>query len=359
MKKLFKTLLIAAWITHCTASTTNDNTATPDENQLEAYLMVFHKDEDHSLHAALSRDGHTFTALNNGQPIISGDTIAEQHGIRDPHIYRGPDGAFYLAMTDLHIFAQQQGLRDTEWQRDGETYGWGNNRALVLMKSFDLINWQRTNIRIDKLSPELENIGCAWAPETVCDPKTGRIMIYFTMRFGKGQNKLYYAYVNQDYNRIETFPKILFEYPKEGISAIDGDITPIWNNQTKQWNYHLFYVAQDGPAGIKHAISTRIDGDYQYKPEWIDYEKGSCEAPTVWKQIGQERWILMYDIYSIKPHNFGFVETTDFVNFNHMGRFNEGIMTTTNFTSPKHGAVVRLTKTEADRLEQYWQQNKH
>ena len=142
-------------------------TVTPHRKKkdMAAYLMVFHQDEDHCLHAAISRDGYTFTALNDGKPIIAGDTIADQKGIRDPHIYRGPDGGFYLAMTDLHIYAQRDGYRDTEWERDGKTYGWGNNRGLVLMKSFDLIHWTRTNIRFDQMSKEFAQIGCAWAPE--------------------------------------------------------------------------------------------------------------------------------------------------------------------------------------------------
>ena len=69
---------------------------------------------------AVSDDGYTFTALNDGKPVIAGDTIALQKGIRDPHIFRGPDGAFYLSMTDLHIYAQKDGFRDTEWERDGK-----------------------------------------------------------------------------------------------------------------------------------------------------------------------------------------------------------------------------------------------
>ena len=60
---------------------------------------------------------------------------------------RGPDGAFYLAMTDLHIYAREAGYRETQWERDGEKYGWGNNRALVLMRSTDLIHWtDRTSV---------------------------------------------------------------------------------------------------------------------------------------------------------------------------------------------------------------------
>ena len=138
--------------------------AVPQEKDMSAYLMVFHKDETHGLYMAVSRDGYTFTAMNDGEPVIAGDTIAYQRGIRDPHIYRGPDGAFYLAMTDLHVFAKRDGYRETEWERDRNMYGWGNNYGLVLMKSWDLVNWKRANIRFDKLTAGLSEIGCAWAP---------------------------------------------------------------------------------------------------------------------------------------------------------------------------------------------------
>ena len=328
--------------------------AVPQEKDMAAYLMVYHQDEDHSLHAAISRDGYSFTALNGGKPIIAGDTIADQKGIRDPHIYRGPDGAFYLAMTDLHIFAQRAGYRKTEWERDGRAYGWGNNRGLVLMKSFDLIHWNRANIRFNEISKEFTEIGCAWAPEIVFDDKTGRMMIYFTMRYGTEPTRLYYVYVNDEFNKIESVPQILFEYPADGVSAIDGDITPIYNPKKKAMEYHLFYVAHEAVGGIKHAVSDRIHGGYRYDARWYDYEKGACEAPNVWKRIGEDKWVLMYDIFTIHPHNFGFVETSDFVHFEHLGRFNEGKMKTTNFRSPKHGAVIHLTQDEADSLERFW-----
>ena len=42
-----------------------------------AYVMVYHKDADHSLHMALSRDGYSWTALNNDRPIVNGDSIAQ------------------------------------------------------------------------------------------------------------------------------------------------------------------------------------------------------------------------------------------------------------------------------------------
>lgn len=326
--------------------------AIPQEKDMGAYLMVFHKDETHSLYMAVSDDGYTFTALNDGKPVIAGDTIALQKGIRDPHIFRGPDGAFYLSMTDLHIYAQKDGFRDTEWERDGKEYGWGNNRGLVLMKSWDLINWKRTNARFDLLSAGLGEVGCVWAPEVAYDDKKGKLMIYFTMRFKNEANKLYYVYVNDDFDRIETLPQILFEYPNEKISAIDGDITKVGDR------YRMFYVSHDGGAGIKQAVSDRINGDYEYDPRWYDFEPRACEAPNLWKRIGEDKWVLMYDVYGINPHNFAFIETSDFVNFKNLGRFNEGVMKTTNFSSPKHGAVIHLTKEEAARLRSHWENRK-
>lgn len=344
MKKLLALVLLSIIFSALQAK----KTYIPKEKDMKAYLMVFHKDATHGLYMAISRDGYTFTALNNGNPVISGDTIALQKGIRDPHIFRGPDGAFYLSMTDLNIYAKKAGYRTTDWERDGKAFGWGNNRALVLMKSFDLIHWSRANIRFDELDPSLADIGCVWAPETAYDDKTGQLMLYYTIRHGNGLDMLCYSYVNNDYNKIETLPKVLFTYPKSSISAIDGDITNIYGK------YHLFYCSHDGTAGIKQAVSDSINTGYKYDDSYYDMEKGGCEAPNVWKRIGENKWILMYDIYSIKPNNFGFLETSDFVHFKNLGRFDEGIMKRTNFTEQKHGAVVWITSKEAKRLEKYW-----
>ena len=320
------------------------------EKDFSAYLMVYFKDDTHGLYMALSKDGYRFTDVNHGKPIIAGDTISLQKGIRDPHICRGPDGAFYLAMTDLHIFAQKAGYRSTEWERDGKAYGWGNNRALVLMKSNDLIHWNRTNLRIDQSFPGLEDIGCAWAPETIYDPEAKKLMIYFTMRFGNGKNRLYYAYTDDAFTKLETKPELLFEYPRD-VSYIDADITKVGNQ------YHMFYVPHDGTPGIKQAVSGSLARGYVYDSTWYDPETEACEAPNVWKRLGTGKWVLMYDIYGISPHNFGFSETTDFRNFTHLGHFNEGVMRAENFSSPKHGSVIHLTKKEEERLRYHWLKN--
>ena len=337
-------------ISSCTHKAKENTTA---NQKMQAYLFTFFTDPTHSIHMAISRDGYTVTSLNDGNPVIAGDTIASQKGIRDPHVYRGPDGAFYMVMTDLHIFAKQKGYRDTEWERPAELYDWGNNRGFVFMKSNDLINWTRHNVFVEDLFPQLGDIGCAWAPQTIYDPTEGKLMVYFSMRIGKEKTKLYYAYADDEFTKLATVPKILFEHPNPEIQVLDGDIT-----QMPDGRYCLMYVAQEHPGGIKMAISKKINSDYEYLPDWIDFETGASEAPNIWKRINEDKWVLMYDIYSIEPHNYGFCETTDFLNFVNIGNFNEGDMKITHVVSPKQGSITHITADEADRLEKYWKKNK-
>ena len=320
------------------------------EKDMGAYLFTFFNDATHSLFMAVSYDGYTFTAVNNGEPVIAGDTIAEQHGIRDPHICRAPNGRFYMAMTDLHVFGRQKGLRTTQWERP-DSYGWGNNRGLVLMASDDLIHWTHHEVRIDRLFPEqFGDIGCAWAPQTIWDPAADKPMVYFTIRQQPGGGtKFYYSYADEAFTTLTAEPRLLFEYPDAKIQVLDADICPMPDGR-----YFMTYVAQESPGGIKYMTSESINHFDDYHAEQIDAEQGSCEAPNVWKRIGQKKWVLMYDVFSITPHNFGFVETSDFRTFTPLGRFNEGAMKATNFTSPKHGSVIHITKAEARRLETYW-----
>jgi len=142
-------------------------------------------------------------------------------------------------------------------------------------------------------------------------------------------------------------PQLIFQYPKD-INYIDADITKVGDK------FHMFYTPHDGIPGIKQAVSDKINQAYQYDSAWYDTEPKASEAPNVWKRIGEDKWVLMYDIYGIQPHNFGFRETSDFKHFEDLGHFNGGVMKATNFSSPKHGAVIHLTGSEAERLAGYW-----
>ena len=350
----------------------------PTEDEMGAYVMVYHKDEDHGLHMALSYDGYTWTSVNDDQPIISGDSIAVQHGIRDPHIFRGPDGGFYVAMTDLHIFATREMIersgfaplseyRDTPWERDGELYGWGNNRGLVLMKSFDLIHWTRTNLDFSQLTCPTyftdaegnplpwSEVGCVWAPETVYDYEAGHLLVHFTTRIQRNYERIYYVYMNDDFTQMLTEPKPLFQAPdgldgRPAYTVIDSDICHVDSL------YHLFYVSHEHQATVRHASSRSILGPYVQDDKYDDHDPEIHEAPNCWKRLGEQRWVIMYDNYHRRPANFGFVETTDFETFTPIGYFDEeGVpMRRTNFVAQKHGSVAPLTVDEAKQLEAFW-----
>lgn len=345
MRKLILLAMTACLLTGCGKW---NSAKVPTEKEMSAYLMVYFKDETHGLYMALSPDGYTFTDVNNGEPVMSADTVAAQKGIRDPHIMRGPDNLFYLTMTDLHIFALRDSVRETDWERDGKEFGWGNNRNIIMMKSPDLIHWDISNFRLDTAFPQLDSIGCAWAPQTVYDEEADKLMVYFTMRFKNGLNRLYYSYADKEFTKMETLPELLFQYPKDGISYIDADITKVGDT------YRMFYTPQDGQVGVKQAVSDKINSGYEYLHEWRDPEARACEAPNLWKRIGEDKWVLMYDVYTLRPNNMGFSETSDFENFTDLGHFNKGVMKTSNFSSPKHGAVIHLTKKEAERLAKHW-----
>ncbi|MCB0647268.1 MAG: glycoside hydrolase family 43 protein [Saprospiraceae bacterium] len=310
------------------------------EKDLDGYLLVYFKDQNQSAYMAISSDGYTFTDINDGRPIFVGSLLAEQKGVRDPHITRGPDGAFYLAMTDLHIFGKRAGFRDTDWERPIEKYGWGNNRALVLMKSYDLIHWTHADFRVDLAFPELGDIDCSWAPQTIYDRKMKKMMVYFTIRYNNKDAHIYYAYANKDFTKLETVPTRI-----TNIGGIDADITKVGDQ------YQMFYV---GGAKIKHAVSNQINQNFSGDTTRIDPEKVNTEAPNVFKRLGTDTYVLMYDIYGLRPSNMGFSETKDFLSFQDIGHFNEGVMKTTNFKSPKHGAVTYLTQKELEAIAKHW-----
>jgi len=311
-----------------------------NEKDLAGYLLVYFKDLNQSAYMAISSDGYTFTDVNGGNPVFIGSQLAEQKGVRDPHITRGPDGAFYLAMTDLHIFGKRAGFRDTEFERPAEKYGWGNNRALVLMKSYDLIHWTHSDFRVDKAFPELGDIDCSWAPETVFDPAIGKMMVYFTIRYNNKDCHLYYSYADDNFTKLETTPKRITD-----IVGLDGDITRAGDQ------YQLYYVSN---ARVLHSFSGKINEGYKTDTARIDPEKVSTEAPNLFRRLGTNTWVLMYDVYGARPSNMGFSETNDFVTYRNIGHFNEGVMKSTNFKSPKHGAVTYLTSQEMKAIAEHW-----
>ena len=198
--------------------------ATPDK-KYAGYLFVYFTGNDiaeESVHYAVSADGYAYYALNNNKQVLDSKLISSTGGVRDPHILRSEDGkSFYMVVTDM-VSAK----------------GWDSNRAMVLLKSNDLLHWKSSIVNIQNKYTGNENLLRVWAPQTIYDSAAGKYLVYWSMKHGDGPDIIYYAYANKDFTDLEGNPKQLF-FPENGKSCIDGDI--IYKDNL----YHLFYKTNE------------------------------------------------------------------------------------------------------------------
>ncbi|MBQ8607780.1 MAG: glycoside hydrolase family 43 protein [Bacteroidaceae bacterium] len=314
----------------------------------DTYLFAFFSDNSpygEQVRYAISDDGFNYTALNEGRPVVTSDTISLKKSIRDPHIIRSRDGkSFYMVLTDMR-----------------SSMGWQSNDGLVLMKSTDLLHWQHTAIHFPARFPNLagfdeKNLHAVWAPQTIWDEKEQKYMIYYSIgrhdwEYPVGNRtqpyfKIFYSYVNEDFTDI-TEPKLLFDF---GTAAIDGDI--VYDEKNKE--YILFFKDEGLPTinkefhtrqGVMRATSKNLTGPYEVEYRHLQKEgQYPVEGSSVFPLIDSDEYILMYDCYANGYYQF--CKSTDLKNFT----FVQNTLTRGNFT-PRHGSVVHITREERNRLE--------
>ena len=165
--------------------------------QQSAYLFVYftgNRMSEEAVRMAVSLDGYNYKALNGDQPVLDSRVISSTGGVRDPHILRCEDGkTFYMVVTDMV-----------------SGNGWSSNRAMILLKSKDLVHWTSNIVNIQKKYPNQEDLKRVWAPQTIYDREAGKYMVYWSMQHGNGPDIIYYAYANKDFTDIEGEPKPLF-----------------------------------------------------------------------------------------------------------------------------------------------------
>lgn len=293
-----------------------------------AYLFVYFTGNGHgeeSIRFALSNDGFTYRALNQNNPVIDPKKISITGGVRDPHILRSQDGkTFYMVATDMKV-AQN---------------GWGPNLGMVLLKSNDLVNWTSKSVSIPQSFPEMAHVNRVWAPQTIYDAAAGKYMIYWSMRFGKDPDKIYYAYANKDFTGFETSPKQLFFSP-DNAACIDGDIV------FAQGKYHLFFKTEDQKPGIKKAVSDKLTSGYtMVNHQYLQKTNEAVEGAGTFKLNQSNTWVLMYDVY-IKG-KYQFTTTNDLENFTVADQ-----KVSMDF-HPRHGTVLPITSKEAKALVNKW-----
>lgn len=297
------------------------------EKDYVAYLFTYftgnHMSEE-SVHYAVSMDGYSYWALNDNRPVLDSNVISSTGGVRDPHILRSEDGKmFYMVLTDMVC-----------------GNGWDSNRGMVLLKSEDLVNWSHTVINMQKRYKEQEKLKRVWAPQTIFDPEAGKYLVYWSMQYAGGADVIYYAYANKEFTDLEGEPKVLF-LPENKTSCIDGDIV------NKEGVFHLFYKTEGSGNGIKVATTSSLtSGKWAESPDYKQQTKEAVEGAGTFKLIGQDRYILMYDVYM--KGKYQFTETTDLENF----KVIDGEVKM-NF-HPRHGTIIPITRDELIRITDRW-----
>ncbi len=330
MTKYYLRKLIIAFVCFISVSTVAMPQNTPDKTDKDqvAYLFVYftgNKAEDESIHFAISADGYNYDALNNNLPVIGSQKISSTGGVRDPHILRCEDGkTFYMVATDMT-----------------SSKGWDSNRAMVLLKSSDLVSWTSSVINIQKKYPGNEDLKRVWAPETIFDPEAGKYMVYWSMKHGNNNDIIYYAYANPDFTDLEGEPKPLF-IPKSGNYCIDADII------RKDSLYYLYCKTGDkSGAGIKLATATSLtSGKWTEYDGYLQQTKDAVEGSGIFKLSHSDAYILMYDVYG--KGQYQFTKSTDLQNFSLIDD-----QVTMNF-HPRHGTIMPITRSELKGLTDKW-----
>ena len=180
MKNTFRMLLAAMLLSLFALPGYSWQKSFPEKDYV-AYLFTYftgNSGDEEAVRYAVSMDGYTYWALNDNEPVIDSKVISSTGGVRDPHILRCEDGkTFYMVVTDM-VSAN----------------GWSSNRAMVLLKSTDLVNWSHSVINIQKRYSGQEDLKRVWAPQTIYDPEAGKYMVYWSMLHGDGADVIYYAY---------------------------------------------------------------------------------------------------------------------------------------------------------------------
>ena len=318
-------LIIRAQTSHSVSKSKHRNVSGV-KGKYDAYLFVYftgNRKSEEAICFALSKDGYNYKALNNNNPIVSAEKISSTGGVRDPHILRSADGkTFYMVATDA-VSAK----------------GWNSNRAMVLLKSTDLINWTSGIVNIEKKYPGTDSLFRVWAPQTIYDAAAKKYMIYFSLKYGKNPDKIYYAYANKDFTDLEGQPKQLFFSPTNG-SCIDGDIVQ------KDGKNYLFFKTEGEGSGIKIAVSDHLTKGYVLHDKYVHQTKDPVEGAGTFKLNDGSGYILMYDVYT--KGKYQFTKTTDLKNFTVVDND-----VTMDF-HPRHGTVIPITAKEAARLAAKW-----
>ena len=286
--------------------------------QQDVYLYSYFKGNgEDGLHIAYSRDGLSFTALNNDMSFLT-PAVGVSKLMRDPCIIQTPDGIFHMVWT-------------AGWTERG--IGYANSR--------DLINWSdQKYIMVMEKEPEARN---CWAPEIFYDKRGKQFLIFWSTtipgRFPEtektgdsGYNHRKYFTTTRDF---ETFSETRLFYDR-GFNVIDGTII-------RSKGKYIMFVKDETRTppekNIRVTSSRSLYGPYSDPSPPITGNYWA-EGPSAIR-IGKT-WYLYFDKYT--ERKMGALISKDLIRWEDISdsvTFPDGV---------RHGTIFSVDETILERL---------
>lgn len=274
----------------------------------EASVFAYFKEPgSQGIYLALSRDGYTFTPLNDGQPWLKPEVPGEI--MRDVFVTHDPAGGYRAVWT----WGWKGSTMGTAWSKDLVT--WSKQVEVPIMSGF----------------PAVRNV---WAPETYWEERAKQWLVIWSSAFSDNEagNRIW-ASRTKDFVTFSK-PAVYFD---PGFVVIDAtmfrrerDWVMVLKDQTVDpLRYQVRWTSGPTVEGPWGPLSGPITSSWS-------------EGPSVVK-VGAE-WLVYYDHYRAPRARYEGVKTSDWVHWtsvNDVMHFPE---------AAKHGSFFQVTDTEAERL---------
>lgn len=325
------------------------------------------------IYFAVSSNRLNFTDMNGGKPVLR-STVGEE-GVRDPYLYRSPEGdRYFLIATDLSIFHRGGWRVNEQGYFDPSTTGSHN---LVLWESTDLVNWGTP--KLIEVAPE--NAGMAWAPEMIYDDVTGQYIIFFASsimdpetKYKAKPNAIYYVATRDFVNFSDT--KLLIDNQTDGEQ--DGKAREIIDTTILKIGDTYYSASKDGDNTEKNGgIRIMKTGNLLDPTSWekvcdldelgLDLKgqrissltNATLEGPELfmlnkrdWADPQKPEYVLMADQYAAGagylPITTTDIEDTTGSSWNLLS---SGSDYSFDRLKKRHGTVLRITQEELDRIK--------
>jgi hypothetical protein len=304
-------ILCFAAILAFTASVWAQGTAVGTQGAI--VFAYFKEPGTQGIYFALSRDGYTFTSLNDGQPWLKPEAPGEI--MRDVFITRNPSGDGFRAVWT--------------WAWKGSTLGTAS--------SPDLMTWlHQTEVPIMKDFPTVRNV---WAPETYWDANAKQWLLIWSSALSDNNdsgNRIWAARTKD----FVTFsrPAVFFD---PGFVVIDATMFHRDFEGRRDW---VFVVKDQSIDPLRYQVrwtsGPSVEGPWA--PLSGPITESWSEGPSV-IQAGSN-WIVYYDHYRAPRARYEGVETSDWIHWTSVDdkmHFPE---------SAKHGSFFHVTNAEAEKL---------